>query len=176
MKVYLVGLAVFMLVALAVLTLLLVRFIVVNPIEQLTSQISSANISQENRDKFISDILQRAEKKQRRLQKLVRDMVELEQAKTRCGCFRRIRLSRQRRGLNELALQIDEVEQLRIMYSQFFRYNSAIQAELELHRNFKREDIGKVLKKKMYADDGQLGLKEQKMVETMLQSKQAMMY
>lgn len=176
MKVYLVGLAVFMLVALAVLTLLLVRFIVVNPIEQLTSQISSANISQENRDKFISDILQRAEKKQRRLQKLVREMVELEQAKTRCGCFQRVRLSRQRRGLNELALQIDEVEQLRIMYSQFFRYNSAIQAELELHRNFKRKDIGKVLKKKMYADDGQFGLKEQKMVETMLQSKQAMMY
>ena len=78
MKVYLVGLAVFMLVALAVLTLLLVRFIVVNPIEQLTSQISSAKISQENRDKFISDILHRAEQKQQRLQKLVRDMVELE--------------------------------------------------------------------------------------------------
>ena len=69
-------------------------------------------------------------------------------------------MSRQRRGLNELAMQIDEVEQLRIMYSQFFRYNSAIQAELELHRNFKREDIGKVLKKKMYVDDGQFGLKE----------------
>lgn len=57
MKIYLVGLAVFMLIALAVLTLMLVRFIVVNPIEQLTRQITSAKISQENRDKFISDIL-----------------------------------------------------------------------------------------------------------------------
>lgn len=77
-----------------------------------------------------------------------------------------------------MAMQIDEVEQLRIMYSQFFRYNSAIQAELELHRNFTQEDIGKVLKKKMCmrTSDGKFGLREQKMVETMMQSKLAMVY
>lgn len=178
MKIYLVGLAVFMLVALAVLTLLLVKFIVVDPIEQLTNQISSGTISQDNREKFISDILHRAEKKQRRLQKLVRDIVELEQGKAACNCLQKIRLQRHRRDLDELAIQVDEVEQLRIMYSQFFRYNSAIQAELELHRNFKRKDIGKVLKRKLLLEghEKEFGLKEQKMVGSILQSKLAMMY
>lgn len=69
------------------LTLLLVKVIVVNPIEQLTSHISSGTISQDHREKFISDILRHAEKKQRRLGKLVRDIGDLEHAKSGCNCL-----------------------------------------------------------------------------------------
>ena len=69
-KVYSIGLAVFMLVALSIFTLLLVKLIVVDPVEQLTNQINSSEISEDNREKFIDEILRRAEKKQMVLTKL----------------------------------------------------------------------------------------------------------
>lgn len=65
------------------------------------------------------------------------------------------------------------------MYSQFFRHNSAIQAELDLHRNYKSADnIGRALHRNLHLEGSakQFGLKEQKMVESILQPKLAMMY
>lgn len=94
-KVYSVGLAIFMLIALSIFTLLLIKFIVVDPIEQLTKQINSSEISEDNREKFITDILHRAEKKQRVLSKLYRNITDLEQRRQRCcNCFTRLRLRR----------------------------------------------------------------------------------
>ena len=62
-KIYSVGLAIFMLIALSIFTLLLVKVIVVDPIEQLTLHINSSELSEDNRDRFIDDVLRRAEKK-----------------------------------------------------------------------------------------------------------------
>ena len=75
-------------------------------------------------------------------------------------------------------MQVDEVEQLRIMYSQFFKYNTAIQAELELHRNLNQRDISRLLKKSLYLtkDKETLGYREQKIVESMCEQKLASFY
>ena len=67
-----------MLIALSIFTLLLVKFIVVDPVEQLTMHINSSEISEDNRDKFINDILRRAEKKQKVLSKLYSSKSDLE--------------------------------------------------------------------------------------------------
>ena len=57
------------------------------------------------------------------------------------------------------------------MYSQFFKYNTAIQAELELHRNLNSNDISRLLKKSLHMtrDKETLGYREQKIVESLFE-------
>ena len=89
-----------------------------------------------------------------------------------------MRINRLESQKAELTMQVNEVEQLRIMYSQFFKYNTAIQAELELHRNLNQRDISRLLKKSLYLtkDKETLGYREQKIVESLFEQKLASFY
>ncbi len=136
----------------------------------------------------------RAEKKRKRLTQLVAqrqrlgpsgrnqgpDGVDLERGepvrrKSSSCCCHPVDRYRQRKiagTLNELTMDIDEVEQLRIMYSQFFSHNSAVQEELELHRNGHRDEIDKLLRRRYEEARQGPGQKEPKLAG----SKLAMMY
>ena len=84
------------------------------------------------------------------------DVIDLERGeavrrRSSSCCCRPVERYRQHKiddTLNEMTMKIDEVEQLRIMYSQFFSHNSAIQEELELHRNGHRDGIDKLLRRR----------------------------
>ena len=68
-------------------------------------------------------------------------------------------------------MEINEIDQLQIMYSQFFRHNSAIQKELGMYRTYNQSEVKKLLRKRIIEDDEVFSLKEQKMIEQLVQSK-----
>lgn len=98
------------------------------------------------------------------------------QKKKQYGCCERMRRWWRERKLRKMMTEIDEVEQLRILYSQFFRYNAAIQAELGMHRNFNQREIKRLLKKRIISEAEDFNVKEQKLMEQLVQSKIAMMH
>lgn len=67
--------------------------------------------------------------------------------------------------------EINEIDQLQILYSQFFRHNSAIQQELGMYRTYNQKEIKKLLKKRIIEDDEDFTFKEQKMISNLVQSK-----
>jgi hypothetical protein len=56
--------------------------------------------------------------------------------RSKISCFGKIRRVWRQRKIRLMMQEINEIDQLQIMYSQFFRHNSSIQKELGMYRTY----------------------------------------
>ena len=152
--------------------LIIIKYYIVTPIGYLTSKIQNNDGNIEGVEKFLKEIERKAQSKQNYISYIMKQEIGTarnvsphefvrEERGPRSSrsklspfnCWANCRRAWRKRKIRRMLSEINEIEQLQILYSQFFRHNSAIQKELGMYRTYEQKEIQKLLKKRIIEDD-----------------------